>query len=177
MHPKYEVEKTYVATLEGQDAPAPVCRRLVTHRRTARRRLDQARPLRDHRLLTATTRWSRSCCTPGKQPHRAPYLRLQSASRSSGLVRTQIGPIKLGDIEARCPTACCPQDGGPRALQGGRPVIRVAIDGPAGVGKSSTSKALARLFRIRLPRHGRHVSCLRLVVPEAGHRSGRRNRG
>ena len=40
MHPKYEVAKTYIATLEGRIS-GTVCRRLVSQGR-----LDQARPLR-----------------------------------------------------------------------------------------------------------------------------------
>ena len=47
-------------------------------------------------------------------------------------------------------------------------MIRVAIDGPAGVGKSSTSKALANVLRFCLSRYRRHVSCLRMVVHEQG---------
>ncbi len=74
MHPKYEVEKTYVATLEGKIS-GTVCRSTRDHRRTARRRLDQARPLRDHRLLTRPHD-GQGRAALRQEPHRAPYLRL-----------------------------------------------------------------------------------------------------
>ncbi len=48
-------------------------------------------------------------------------------------------------------------------------MIRVAIDGPAGVGKSSTSKALAKYYGFAYLDTGADVSCLRMVVHEQGH--------
>ena len=47
--------------------------------------------------------------------------------------------------------------------------ITIAIDGPAGSGKSTVSKALAPH---RLPRHGRDVPCAHVVLPGSRHRFG-----
>ncbi len=142
MHPKYEVEKTYIATIEGKIG-GTVCRRLVTHGVQLDDGLDQARPLRDHRRQPRPDH--RQGGAPLRQePYRPPHLRRHRLP-GRRLVRTQIGPIKLGDFKSGSYRVLS-QVGGPFAVQGGRSVIRVAIDGPAGVGKSSTSKALANYF-------------------------------
>ena len=70
MHPKYEVEKTYIATLEGRIS-GQVCRRLVT---TGVKHSGKNRIVR---------RIFGSIGFPVKR-----------------LVRTQIGPIKLGDLKS-----------------------------------------------------------------------------
>jgi MoxR-like ATPase len=49
-------------------------------------------------------------------------------------------------------------------------MITVAIDGPAGVGKSTVSKALAKHFGLAYSGYRRNVPCLHLVVPRPGHR-------
>ena len=59
MHPKYEVEKTYIATLEGRIS-GQVCRRLVT----TGVKLDDGWIKLDRCAIldSAKARWSRSCC-------------------------------------------------------------------------------------------------------------------
>ena len=76
MHPKYEVEKTYVATLEGKIS-GTVCRRLVT----TGVQLDDGWIKLDHCAII-DRRIFGSIGFPVKR-----------------LVRTQIGPIKLGDLK------------------------------------------------------------------------------
>ena len=66
MHPKYEVEKTYIATLEGRIS-GQVCRRLVTTgvKLQPRKHVGQGR------------------AAFGQEPHRAPYFRLDRFSRQA----------------------------------------------------------------------------------------------
>ena len=71
MHPKYEVEKTYIATIDGKIG-GNVCRRLVTQGV----QLDDGLVKLDRRIFGAIG---------------YPVRRL---------VRTQIGPIKLGDLKS-----------------------------------------------------------------------------
>ena len=75
MHPKYEVEKTYIATLEGRIS-GQVCRRLVTTG------VDQTRPLRYSRLQPRK-HVGQGRAAFGQEPHRAPYFRLDRFSRQA----------------------------------------------------------------------------------------------
>ncbi len=61
MHPKYEVEKTYIATLEGahQRSGVPQARH---HGREARRWVHELDRCAILQLRAAKARWSRSCC-------------------------------------------------------------------------------------------------------------------
>ena len=81
MHPKYEVEKTYIATLEGRIS-GQVCRRLVT----------TGVKLDDGTLVKVVL-------------HSGKNRIVRRIFGSIGfpvkrLVRTQIGPIKLGDLKS-----------------------------------------------------------------------------
>ena len=134
MHPKYEVEKTYIATLEGRIS-GQVCRRLVN----TGVQLDRCAILdasRDSTLVKVVL-------------HSGKNRIVRRIFGSIGfpvkrLVRTQIGPIKLGDLKS----------GSYRVLS--QTEVR------------SLSKAVG-LLRFRLPRYRCHVSCLRMVVHEQGH--------
>ena len=83
MHPKYEVEKTYIATLEGRIS-GQVCRRLVT---TGVQLDDGWIKLDRCAILDAKNRIVRRIFGAIGFPVRR-------------LVRTQIGPIKLGDLKS-----------------------------------------------------------------------------
>ena len=87
MHPKYEVEKTYIATLEGRIS-GQVCRRLVT----TGVKLDDGWISRESTLVKVVL-------------HSGKNRIVRRIFGSIGfpvkrLVRTQIGPIKLGDLKS-----------------------------------------------------------------------------
>lgn len=74
MHPKYEVEKTYVATLEGQDL-----RHRVPSTRDHRVQLDDGWIKLDHCAIIDSSRdhtMVKVVLHSGQEPHRATYLRL-----------------------------------------------------------------------------------------------------
>ena len=73
MHPKYEVEKTYIATLEGRIS-GTVCRRLVT----TGVQLDDGWI----KLPPVTSPWSKWCCIPARTVS-CVVSSVPSASRSS----------------------------------------------------------------------------------------------
>ena len=97
MHPKYEVEKTYIATIDGKIG-GNVCRRLVTQGvqlDDGLVKLDQLRhhrrqPRPDHRQGGAPLR---------QEPYRPPHLRRHRIPGSPSGAH-QIGPIKLGDLKS-----------------------------------------------------------------------------
>ena len=97
MHPKYEVEKTYIATLEGRIS-GQVCRRLVT----TGVKLDDAWIKLDRCAILDANRES----TLVKVVlHSGKNRIVRRIFGSIGfpvrrLVRTQIGPIKLGDLKS-----------------------------------------------------------------------------
>ena len=96
MHPKYEVEKTYVATLEGKIS-GTVCRRLVT----TGVQLDDGWIKLDHCAIIDS---SRDHTMVKVVLHSGKNRIVRRIFGSIGfpvkrLVRTQIGPIKLGDLK------------------------------------------------------------------------------
>lgn len=97
MHPKYEVEKTYIATLEGRIS-GQVCRRLVT---TGVQLDDGWIKLDRCAILDA----SRDSTLVKVVLHSGKNRIVRRIFGSIGfpvkrLVRTQIGPIKLGDLKS-----------------------------------------------------------------------------
>ena len=96
MEPKYEVEKTYVATLEGKIS-GTVCRRLVT----TGVQLDDGWIKLDHCAIIDS---SRDHTMVKVVLHSGKNRIVRRIFGSIGfpvkrLVRTQIGPIKLGDLK------------------------------------------------------------------------------
>ena len=96
MHPKYEVEKTYIATLEGRIS-GTVCRRLVT----TGVQLDDGWIKLDHCAIIDS---SRDFTMVKVVLHSGKNRIVRRIFGSIGfpvkrLVRTQIGPIKLGELK------------------------------------------------------------------------------
>lgn len=96
MHPKYEVEKTYVATLDGKIS-GTVCRRLVT----TGVQLDDGWIKLDRCAIVDA---SRDATIVKVVLHSGKNRIVRRIFGSIGfpvrkLVRTQIGPIKLGDLK------------------------------------------------------------------------------
>lgn len=96
MHPKYEVEKTYIATLEGRIG-GNVCRRLVSQGV----RLDDGVIRLDH---CAIIDGNRDTTIVKVVLHSGKNRIVRRIFGAVGfpvkrLVRTQIGPIKLGDLK------------------------------------------------------------------------------
>ena len=87
-------------------------------------------------------------------------------------MRGQDLPGLLVGARARCvgPAAS-------RSREGAGPMRVIAIDGPAGSGKSTVARALAAPARPRLPRHRRHVPGGHLRRPAPGDRPRRRRAG
>ena len=97
MHPKYEVEKTYIATLEGRIS-GQVCRRLVT----TGVKLDDGWIKLDRCAILDS---SRESTLVKVVLHSGKNRIVRRIFGSIGfpvkrLVRTQIGPIKLGDLKS-----------------------------------------------------------------------------
>ena len=97
MHPKYEVEKTYIATLEGHMS-GTVCRRLV---RTGVQ-LDDGWIKLDHCSIIDSNRDQTIVKVVLHSGRNRIVRRIFGAIGFpvKRLVRTQIGPIKLGDIKS-----------------------------------------------------------------------------
>lgn len=96
MHPKYEVEKTYIATLEGRIS-GNVCRRLVSQGVN----LEDGLIRLDHCAIIDS---SRDATIVKVVLHSGKNRIVRRVFAAVGfpvkrLVRTQIGPIKLGDIK------------------------------------------------------------------------------
>lgn len=96
MHPRYEIEKTYIATLEGRIG-GNVCRRLVSQGV----RLDDGLIKLDH---CAIIDGNRDTTIVKAVLHSGKNRIVRRIFGAVGfpvkrLVRTQIGPIKLGDIK------------------------------------------------------------------------------
>ena len=96
MHPKYEVEKTYIATLEGHMS-GNVCRRLV---RTGVQ-LDDGWIKLDHCSIIDSNRENTIVKVTLHSGKNRIVRRIFGAIGFPvrRLVRTQIGPIKLGDLK------------------------------------------------------------------------------
>ncbi|KFJ01755.1 pseudouridine synthase [Bifidobacterium subtile] len=96
MHPKYEVEKTYIATLEGKIG-GNVCRRLVSQGV----QLDDGLIMLDHCAIIDGSRESTIVKVVLHSGKNRIVRRIFGAIGFpvKRLVRTQIGPIKLGDLK------------------------------------------------------------------------------
>ncbi|GAA6123180.1 pseudouridine synthase [Bifidobacterium psychraerophilum] len=96
MHPKYEVAKTYIATLEGKIG-GNVCRRLVTQGV----HLDDGQITLDHCAIIDQSREHTIVKVVLHSGKNRIVRRLFGAVGFpvKRLVRTQIGPIKLGDVK------------------------------------------------------------------------------
>lgn len=96
MHPKYEVEKTYIATLEGK-LSGTVCRRLVT----TGVQLDDGWIKLDHCAIIDSNRETTIVKVTLHSGKNRIVRRIFGAIGFPvrRLVRTQIGPIKLGDLK------------------------------------------------------------------------------
>ncbi|MCI1241156.1 MAG: rRNA pseudouridine synthase [Bifidobacterium subtile] len=96
MHPKYEVEKTYIATLEGKIG-GNVCRRLVSQGV----QLDDGLIKLDHCAIIDGSRESTIVKVVLHSGKNRIVRRIFGAIGFpvKRLVRTQIGPIKLGDLK------------------------------------------------------------------------------
>ena len=177
MHPSFEVPKTYLATVTGtvprglgnklrdgielDDGPAHG-RRFRGGRRHARARslvrvtLHEGRKRIVRRLLAAV------------------------GFPVEALVRTDIGAVSLGEQRPGSIRALTRKEVG-AAVQGGGPVSRhsvvIAIDGPAGTGKSSVSRGLARALDARYLDTGAMYRMVTLAVLRAGVDARRSGRG
>jgi 23S rRNA pseudouridine2605 synthase len=96
MHPRYEVSKTYIATLEGKIG-GNVCRRLVTQGV----RLDDGQITLDHCVIIDQSREHTIVKVVLHSGKNRIVRRIFGAIGFpvTRLVRTQIGPIKLGDVK------------------------------------------------------------------------------
>ncbi|MCI1663759.1 pseudouridine synthase [Bifidobacterium crudilactis] len=96
MHPRYEVSKTYIATLEGKIG-GNVCRRLVTQGV----RLDDGQITLDHCAIIDQSREHTIVKVVLHSGKNRIVRRIFGAIGFpvTRLVRTQIGPIKLGDVK------------------------------------------------------------------------------
>lgn len=96
MHPRYEVSKTYIATLEGKIG-GNVCRRLVTQGV----RLDDGQIALDHCAIIDQSREHTIVKVVLHSGKNRIVRRIFGAIGFpvTRLVRTQIGPIKLGDVK------------------------------------------------------------------------------
>ena len=174
MHPSYEVPKTYLATVNGS-----VPRGLGKKLRAGIELDDGPVAVDDFAVVDAI---------PGKtlvrvtlHEGRKRIVRRMLAEVGfpvQTLVRTDIGTVSLGEQRPGSIRALAPQrDRG--ALQSGRDVnaVVVAVDGPAGTGKSSVSRGLARALRARYLDTGAMYRIVTLAVLRAGidlDRPGRR---
>ena len=97
MHPKYEVEKTYIATIDGKIG-GNVCRRLVTQGV----QLDDGLVKLDHCAIIDATRDQTIVKVVLHSGKNRIVRRIFGAIGYPvrRLVRTQIGPIKLGDLKS-----------------------------------------------------------------------------
>ena len=97
MHPKYEVEKTYIATIDGKIG-GNVCRRLVTQGV----QLDDGLVKLDHCAIIDANR-DQTIVLVGRHSGKNRIVRRIFGAIGypvRRLVRTQIGPIKLGDLKS-----------------------------------------------------------------------------
>ncbi len=86
------------------------------------------------------------------------------------LVRTDIGTVTLGDQRPGS-IRVLDRQGGRRTVQGGGHVsssVTIAVDGPAGTGKSSVSRGLARALGARYLDTGAMYRIVTLAVLRAG---------
>ena len=106
-----------------------------------------------------------------RSPNRDQLALLGSVTRASR------SPIRI--VSRRpSPTAGPTSNGSARSgRKGAAPIRVIAIDGPAGSGKSTVGRRLAARLGPHLPRHRCHVPGDRLRCDPAGHRSARRRPG
>ena len=171
MHPKYEVEKTYIATIDGKIG-GNVCRRLVTQGV----QLDDGLVKLDHCAIIDANRDQtivKVVLHSGKNrivrrifgAIGYPVRRLVPRSGRSSSVTSSPAPI-----------VCCPRSRSvPCRRRSGCDTSRHRR--PCGRRKVLHFEGAGPPFRLRLPRYRRHVPRMRLVVPASGHRPRRRSGG
>ena len=166
MHPSFEVPKTYLATVEGS-VPRGLGRKLRARRRTGRR-------------ASACRRFRLGGQGAGQDAGAGDAARGPQADRAAAAGGGRISGAGVGAHRhrlggARRPTArqhpgVEPQ-GGRGVVQGGGPVsssLVIAVDGPAGTGKSSVSRGLARSLGARYLDTGAMYRIVTLAVLRAG---------
>ncbi len=172
MHPKYEVEKTYIATIDGKIG-GNVCRRLVTQGV----QLDDGLVKLDHCAIIDANRDQT-------------IVKVVLHSGKNRIVRRIFGaigyPVRVwcaprsgrssSVTSSPAPTVCCPRSRSvPCRRRSGCDTSRHRR--PCGRRKVLHFEGAGPPFRLRLPRYRRHVPRMRLVVPASGHRPRRRSGG
>ena len=166
MHPSYEVPKTYLATVRRLGAARPGQEAEGRHR--------AGRRSRSRRRLRGGRRGARQVAGDGDAARGPQAHRAADAGRGrlpgQELVRTDIGTVTLGEQQPGQHPGADPQ-GDRRTVQGGGDVsgpLTIAVDGPAGTGKSSVSRGLARALDARYLNTGAMYRIVTLAVLRAG---------
>ena len=159
MHPKYEVEKTYIATLDGRIS-GTVCRRLVT----TGVQLDDGWIKLDRCAILDS---SRDSTLVKVVLHSGKNRIVRRIFGSIGfpvrrLVRTQIGPIKLGDLKSGTYRVLSQVE--VRSCRRRWDCDPCSYRWSCGSGQILYFQSLGQILRLRISRHRRHVPCLHLVV-------------
>ncbi len=166
MHPSYEVPKTYLATVLGA-VPRGLGRKLRDGIE-----LDDG-PARVDDFAVVDTVPGKTLVRVTLHEGRKRIVRRMLAAVGfpvQELVRTDIGAVSLGDQRPGQHPGVDPE-GARLVVQGGgnvSPSLVIAVDGPAGTGKSSVSRGLARSLGARYLDTGAMYRIVTLAVVRAG---------